>query len=254
MDDGARGWLFRTAAKNYWRLASWYDLDDLIQDGYVCYCKVLSRYPDATDAPHRMALFKRTYLNWIHDLANKRTKSVQEVSYERAPSAEDDGAASVLDRAVCPAGDLAQVRVLVAAAPEYVRRALELFTTEDGLRRLRSSYRLRAAGDRLVRETMNDRLCRLLGLDARAVNVPAAIRMFLGGAEPLAGVAVRRVPAHSRPVAVERRCGGRKYRRILHPQAAQYVALCERSENHVPVDKDLRSQYGAVLRLPAVAR
>lgn len=250
MDDGARGWLFRTATKNYWRIARWYDLDDLIQDGYVCYCKVLQRYPDATDAPHRMALFKRTYMNWITDLANKRTKSVQETLDCDAQSAADlDGPPmSFLAGVPCPQSGMVELDALMASAPEVVRRALALFTTEEGRRAMRAAYRLRADG---TRETMNDRVCRLLGLAGSTFDVVGAVRQWLGTPASMQVTVDWR--GGRREVVVERRARGRKYVGV-ELLTGPRVALCERSEKYVPVDKDVRSQSRAVLRLPAVAR
>jgi len=91
-DAGLRGWLKTTAVKEHWRVASWYSVEDLVQDGYVCYCKCRDRYtlavpqpgdrPDGyahqnlfTDQPnekqrkHFMSLVQRAFYNHIYTLS-----------------------------------------------------------------------------------------------------------------------------------------------------------------------------------------
>jgi hypothetical protein len=74
MDMGARRWLVKTAYKNLWRVHSFYDLDDLIQDGHMMYALVVQRYPQAKDPPHIMRLFQITFLNHIHDLSKHQSR------------------------------------------------------------------------------------------------------------------------------------------------------------------------------------
>lgn len=182
MDDGARGWLIKTANANFWRVSKWYELDDLIQDGYLCYYKVKSKYPTATDAPHQMALFKVTYINFIHDLATSRTRAVVEVLDTDLGGQGDDGPeGSILANTIeCPLGGLAEFAAFASKAPQRVREVLKLFASNDGFPALRSAYRhRRVAGSHLVRETTNERLCRILGYDSNAVNLIAELRAFL---------------------------------------------------------------------------
>lgn len=81
LDEGLKRWIYRTAHRNYWRVSRWYDLDDLIQDGFLCYQKCAHKYrrlqrkrkPRKDDRRNFMALVKRAYENHIHDLASKRT-------------------------------------------------------------------------------------------------------------------------------------------------------------------------------------
>lgn len=82
LDEGLRRWIYRTARQNHWRVASWYELDDLIQDGFMCYQKCAVKYarllrkrkPQKSDRRNFMALVKVSYERHIHDLANKRRK------------------------------------------------------------------------------------------------------------------------------------------------------------------------------------
>jgi hypothetical protein len=62
MDPGARNWLLGFARKTFWRLCQpGYEFQDLVQEGFLCWQKVVDRYPDAVDQARVMALFKNTF-------------------------------------------------------------------------------------------------------------------------------------------------------------------------------------------------
>lgn len=207
MDEGARLWLAKTVRKHYWRVSSFYDPDDLIQEGYEVYFYVRRRYPAATEPRHIMALFKRVFMCRITDLANKRTRSVPEVHAEdlRSPTSE---VATIFD--LIPAeADISAALVNFIGAPQYVLDALALFATPEGRARLRSKERhMPRCGRRAVRrETLNDRLLSLLGLDPE-VDVVGPLRALLeGGPEKKIVVSTH---ALQREVVVERVVGGER--------------------------------------------
>ena len=77
LDRGLRLWILKTARKHFWRIASWYDLADLVQDGHMCYAVCLRKYGDKVDGPaHFCALVKTTFLNHITDMANRRSNTM----------------------------------------------------------------------------------------------------------------------------------------------------------------------------------
>lgn len=178
MDDGARRWMIKTAHKNLWRVSAWCDLDDLIQEGYLAYYHSVRAYPDATDPPNRMALFKRVFLNRLHDMANVKTRDIDEICAARLTAPGDDGAEQVMERFAAPAGIEAGVAAL-ASAPKYVQDAVALFATDAGVRRLRSAYRKVPSGRWLRRETLNERLCRLTGYDPAETDIVGGIKTCL---------------------------------------------------------------------------
>lgn len=176
-DQGCRLWIARTAQKHFWRVASWYDLDDLVQDGYLCWAITRRTYSDLIDAAqinHFMALFKRVYLNHITDLANKRTRQAPEVSLTIIMN-EDDEAESQFDPPVPEESTLA---VTLAQAPKVVQNFLQAMDTERGRRAMQS--RLRQTSTHL--ETPNERLCRLAGADPEAIDMEWEIRDALAPA------------------------------------------------------------------------
>src|ERR1700757_4971786 len=69
------GWIIRHSRKNLWRMASWYEIDDLIQDGLMCGYKCLQRYgiPGIEiDHPHFMRLVQSTFRNYIGELLRSK--------------------------------------------------------------------------------------------------------------------------------------------------------------------------------------
>jgi hypothetical protein len=111
MDDSAKGWLYKTARSNHWRVQSWIDLDDLIQDGFMLWGVIRRRYPEATDIKHVMRLFQTTFTNHIHLLArHKRDR----------PEITDDTLESVASVS-CPDSEMA---MFIAEAPDELRPVL----------------------------------------------------------------------------------------------------------------------------------
>lgn len=168
MDAGARGWLYRYAQRNYWRVSSWYDIDDLVQDGHMHYCRVVDRYPDAVDPPHIMRLFQITFINHINDLVKKKLRLVEvpvlDAVSSSLPSAmrrEADAWDSIVADEMTH--DEIAMAALVAHAPDPIKRVLDLLMTDEGCRRLRSVYRRFPGGHR---ETRDERIARLTGLSA----------------------------------------------------------------------------------------
>lgn len=159
MDVGARNWLIKTAKQNYWRVACWYELEDLIQDGYVCYAKVIQRYPKAQTAKHVMALFQITFTNHITDLAKATRRYKLEVQFDELPPKYLD---QVLEQNPCP---YAELLTLISELPLHLRKLIQvMFTEADKIKmpRVRSQR---------GRENCNELLCRLVGLDPDIVDL-----------------------------------------------------------------------------------
>jgi hypothetical protein len=92
LDEWMRKWITSTARREHWRI-SWYSLEDLIQDGYLCYAKCkraylkhryrpdqpnpllrdmeLSMHPTKDAKNTFMNLVQRTFMNHIYTLSKK---------------------------------------------------------------------------------------------------------------------------------------------------------------------------------------
>jgi len=169
MDTGAKGWLLRTAHKHYWRVASWMEFEDLIQDGYLHYARIANKYREVKDPPQIMALFKRTYINHLHDISKKRTKQI-DVAISSIVS--DEHVTDFFERNGGEDDDFSNLLL----APELVKATLFALSRPSAIKVLRSRYRKYADG---TRETTNERLCRLVGLDPSMFSLHSVLRSYL---------------------------------------------------------------------------
>lgn len=165
MDAGARNWMRKTALINYWRVATWISLDDLMQDGELYWAIVRHRYHDKS-IPHLMSLFKRAFLNHLHDLANNRTLQT-ELPFAAMP---DMVVEEAMDNEPCPFAEMVR---LLAEAPAQVNTLISRLMADPTP--LRRAYHRQA--DRI--ETTNERLCAMIGLDPFSVDLHAAMRSSL---------------------------------------------------------------------------
>lgn len=191
LDDAARGWIVNTAKKNFWRVASWYSLEDLIQDGYLCFYKCHARYkfltvknhPLTEDKRRFMALAKAAYNNHITNLSNRRTATPEVALSQLLP--EGTMAEDHLNALLPVQPEEATLQVLLAAAPKELRELFDLLV-QDGVTVVDfARSRLRRHGDRVqrgrraLRETTNEHYCRRLGLDPRGTDLIGMVRAFL---------------------------------------------------------------------------
>lgn len=170
MDDGMKGWIVNTSKKHHWRVASYIDLDDLVQDGFMHFYRLRAKYPDVVDRPHMMRLLQITFTNWINDLATKRTRH-NEVLAEYQALIEDETQHYSLfcDPEVEPA-----FAVRLARAPAHIKKLLSALSTDEGVRRLSRPYRV--FRDHI--ETRNERLCRIAGVAANSCNICDDLRAY----------------------------------------------------------------------------
>lgn len=152
MDAGARNWTITTARNNKWRVPDWMGIDDLVQDGYVHWARLLARYPEVVERKHLMALYKTTYTRYLHGLSVQKTLNPEVRLLDVDQWAINE--AQALEYRTDP--EPFQNPTLVTHAPEPIRGFFSL--TPEQLRR---PYRRRVTGRR---ETYNEKLCRHVGV------------------------------------------------------------------------------------------
>ena len=166
MDQGAKGWVFNVSRENFWRIAGFYEFEELVADGFYFWCRIQNRYPNVTENKQLMGLFKRAFLNHIHDLSKKRSR-LQIVS-------EAELGLSIGD--ILEAEDPTQdpnFSFLLEQLPAKIKRILL-----HVLKEIDPTHRRFLDG---TRETGNQRLCRIAGLDPRKRNVQEAVKRYLEG-------------------------------------------------------------------------
>jgi hypothetical protein len=165
MDQGVRGWIYKTARENLWRVSGHIEFSDLVQDGFLFWHRICVRYPNVTETKHRMALFKTSFTNHIHDLSKKKTRldlvneSDLDTPIESMLEGED------------PSAD-PNLGFIVRELPPALFRALSRCIESNSPFRIRLDH---------SRETTNERLCRFAGLDPTKRDVQAAVLRYLNG-------------------------------------------------------------------------
>lgn len=175
LDEGLRRWIITTARNNHWRVAKWYDLEDLVQDGFLCYSKCADHYkrlgrkrkPSKNDRRNFMALVKRTFENHIHDLASDRTVTAEDIvtNLRRA----DEEPTTCFERLAKPEPAIAEFVVMLNKAPKELLQLIAILVddTEQGLQfanlRLRRCHML---------------VCHRLGLDPKGVDNLDLVRHY----------------------------------------------------------------------------
>lgn len=153
LNDRTRRWITTTAKENFWRVASYYDLEDLVQDGYLVYFRIHKIYPQAEPA-QLLRLFQRSYINHIHNLA-KRARRIEITVLEEQ------------DHPLCEFSELIRT---IMEAPETIRKILTSLACKPY-----REHRIRA--DR-TRQTTSELMCQLAGIPS-TTNAHAAVVNYL---------------------------------------------------------------------------
>jgi|SRR5215469_14487589 len=117
------GWVINYAKNNYWRVAGFYEIDDLCQDGLLIAVLCRNRYgiPGVhVTHPHFMSLVKTAFERYLIDLVRKYkvrgdTLYVADLGISEIAVREKHGIADI------PLGELARY---MEEWPEYLRRAV----------------------------------------------------------------------------------------------------------------------------------
>ena len=161
LDKGMVGWICSTAKKNIWRVPHWYGLDDLIQEGYICYCVCNRKYGHELELRHFMALVKVSYINHIHDIANLKTRNSAELM---VPT--DSPAFSRVEP------EASTFFTLLKQLPSELQELLTILIND--------AKEIPMLRDGRNRENTNQYLCRLIGIDPTCVNLQAVFREHFG--------------------------------------------------------------------------
>lgn len=183
MEESTRRWMIKQAVKHYWRISNYMEISDLIQDGHLHFQRLALRYPDVKDKPQVMALFKRTFINHIHDISKKQSRqsadkveelAARKIRKSKRPLKAFDWEHLPLDSDSSDP-ELATFRVFLAKAPKPVQDVISLLIHDETRKAIRAQYRIRRDG---TRETVNERLTRLIGLDP-SIDVAGMVRSYL---------------------------------------------------------------------------
>jgi hypothetical protein len=154
------GYVVNYVTRNGWKVASSQTRDDLMQDAYIVYARVIAKYPAVSDAPHLMSLFKTAWHRHFLDLAKADTQARAVL----APlvSRDEDGREVDLDPVGATDND-GCLAVMVRQAPREVGAVLNLFMSapQELLELALSSWQ---GPDKRTKARGCEKINRLLGL------------------------------------------------------------------------------------------
>jgi hypothetical protein len=194
LDRGLRGWIVNTSRAQHWRVSSWYSLEDLEQDGYLCYAKCWHHYRTLFDVPeptpdqrrHFMALVKTAYVNHIATLSTKFPVRCGEIAVSQLDLPLDEkllpreASEDLLDRLLPPEAEQASVLCALAKLPVELADVVERLLQDgfDGGKYLRRKINNGTGRTKhKVRETTAEYWERVLGQP----NVPEKLAAYLMG-------------------------------------------------------------------------
>lgn len=166
MDVRARAWMVTVAADHFWRVAAWYEFDDLIQDGHMIWWKLIQRYEREQrrirSRAHMGQLFKRSFLNHIHYLANKKRGVLSERRVlDLLPHIDNPAEYDALGVITSVRDESSDFDRVVAEAPGPLRALLNVMIAGTGVKAWCSSCRVNADG---TRTTTSSKFCSMLGI------------------------------------------------------------------------------------------
>lgn len=196
-DPGLQGWIKNKARQEYWRVSRWYELGDLIQDGYLCYLKCRNKYalnpPDPGAMPlntsmptndqrrHFMALVKTTYFNHIMTLSSKFAASAMEENISNSGLSRPDGQPVTIEDLIPDENEAMTALLALKNAPTEIAEAIQKLVGDGSEFGNYLRSRLRYQGNRVVRgrralrETTGEHLARILG----SVELSEQVRAYL---------------------------------------------------------------------------
>lgn len=154
-------WITKHSRENLWKVAAWYDFEDLVHDGLMIALHCRQKLgPDVLPAQY-VAYVKRAFSNHIVSLI--RQKSVGEVHWmdlrlrkKDTPVETEAKAMDMVTFEHCPQ----EVSTTLSRLPENIRKVLTLLSTEEGRKRFYAPLRRRLNGPD---ETEAERLFQLVG-------------------------------------------------------------------------------------------
>lgn len=179
------GWVVNYLSANAWRTQPEHDFDDLLQEAYILFMVCQERYTHVTEERHFFSLFRRALTNRVNDLSVVRSKRHEQTLYPTGPEGDEQAASTFL---ACSNDDERGVdhgsgesvadtdlRLDLAGAPEPVAQVAAMLSDPDPLR-----FRYLRTADG-VRQTTNEFLCYLAGVDPTEYNLSRWLRKVLRG-------------------------------------------------------------------------
>jgi hypothetical protein len=193
-DEGMEKFILATARRELWKVPRSYDVEDLVQDGKMCYAKCYNAYvgkegrfnrnglgkectflpvqnPDKFAKRSFQSLVKSAFINHITDLA-KRRMAVDEHAVSSLEGDDDDG--NIFDRKLPAQSELGTLASLLTQAPWELKQLVSVLLSGSGV------FERHQVGRRKLRETTNEYYCRLLGVSPKERDLVEELKEYFG--------------------------------------------------------------------------
>lgn len=177
LDAGLHNWIIKTARKNFWKVSGYCDVEDLIQDGFVCYSKCNQRYPADLEQRHFMALVQTTFLNHIKTVSAMRHRKVDWPVSVRPQAGTDPDI--VLNKLGGIVDEEQTLGAILAKLPSELKELVTILANDAKDIPLLTSKDKRTPDGKfrkVERETWNEYWCRLIGVDPAKNDIEARFR------------------------------------------------------------------------------
>lgn len=165
------GWVVNTMRSQFWRVSRIMDHEDYMQEARCIYLRCAARYPMLDTPEHFMSLFKRAWLNRLHDLSRSNSAAALEVK----PGVDEDGEDRIVADPIGETDCSGFVTTLMNQAPAEVRAVLALMLSAPAELLDLALQSLRGRSDRTLNRWLNARI----GLPPRYDTV-AQVRAHFG--------------------------------------------------------------------------
>lgn len=179
-DGGLKTWFQRIGRQNLWRMPSDIGVEDLVQEGNVCWLVCRQKHPEF-NTPQTVGYVKLSFYNRLNDYSTRRTRLYQIPLCDlvgESFSSDTPAETRLLERHMTPVDELGTIAVLIAQAPAEIKALFNLFLTDAGFKQQRRRHRTFDDG-RL--ETDNELVARLAGIDPTRSGWLDVLREYIVG-------------------------------------------------------------------------
>lgn len=169
------GWTKNYIKRNKWRVMGYLEFEDLLQEAHLRFFLCVKKYPDVENPQHFFSLYRTAFINRFKELSAVKGDEIPE-DPQTFPFEVRAGRAAHL-------GDLAH---RLHKAPKEVKSVLLAMTADDNKNvRARKLQKFKHDGLSLKegglrnRETTNEYLCSLVGLDPNEINLHKILLDFV---------------------------------------------------------------------------
>lgn len=151
-----RGWTANYIRENKWRYEYINEIEDLMQDAYLVFLKVIDSYPRVVEAPHFMAIYKTSIRNAFTDKSREYRRKLELID-ETADASYYAGEVFIE-----PIDMASPLRTLLHNGPEELKLFINFLSDDKNLEQLRAPQRETKGQPRL---TFDQRISKLLGIE-----------------------------------------------------------------------------------------